>query len=383
MRDKIKTFGLHPKGMLVVFFLLFLVALSQQLYQFYFIFRQERFVDFYVYWEAARFALEGGDFYQKLFFDGTPFNYPPTALLFFSFLSWLPKSIGSLILLTVSLCSLFTTIFVLTRLQLRKSERLIFFLLSSIFFIQYFPTKFTLTLGQINLVILLLMTASFYTFKKKQDILAGIYLGLAFLIKILPVFLLIFYLKEKRKKAIFAFLITSILGILLASLLFNSVSIANYFGYIGKDIFLKAGGVSYFDQSLNSFLMRLQLVANLRLWLRFFLSLFLLLVFLKTKNKALSYFGLGVVTTVFLPSFAWLHHYVILIPLMILLFSKIDKNSPLFVKIALVLSYLACSLHFRRPESFALKNIVLASHPFIGAAVLLFSAQCYSQKETS
>lgn len=368
---------------LSLLFFIFLIALGQQFYRLYFIFRQERFVDFYVYWEAARLALRGGDFYQKLYFEGTPFNYPPTALLFFSVLSFLPKSIGSLAMLFISIACLLTSIYLLIKLNFSKSKQTVFFLLVSILFIQYFPTKFTLTLGQINLVILFLITSSFYAFKKEKNTMAGILLALASLIKIFPVFLLLFYLKEKKKKTITAFLATSILGILGAVALFRSSSIVNYVHFVGKNLFFQAGSASYFDQSLNSFLIRLNLVADWRLLFRIVLSLFLANLFLKSKNKALSFFGLAATITIIFPSFVWLHHYVILIPLMIVLFAKIGDRSNFSLRIALLIGYLACSLHFRNPEVSVAKNLILASHPFFGALILIFLALYCGRLEKS
>ena len=375
MKGNIKAFDFQQKKIiLILLVLLFLIALGQQFYRLYFIFKQERFVDFYVYWEAAKLALKGGDFYQKLYFEGTPFNYPPTALPFFSILSFFQKSVASLVLLAVSLSSLLASIFLLIKLLFKKPERVFFFLLSSILFIQFFPTKFTLTLGQINLVILFFITGSFYFFKKKKNTMAGIFLALASLIKIFPAFLMLFYLKEKKKKTIFSFLFVCLLGILLTMILLKPSSIFAYFGGVGKNLFFQAGNLSYFDQSLNSFLMRLNLAADWRLLLRIVLSLFLANLFLKSKNKAFSFFGLAVMITIFFPSFVWLHHYVVLIPLMVVLFVKINNLSNFLLKALLLIGYFVCSLHFRNPKTLVNQNIILISHPFFGALILIFLA---------
>ncbi|EKD66935.1 MAG: hypothetical protein ACD_48C00669G0001, partial [uncultured bacterium] len=72
--------------------------------------------------------------------------------------------------------------------------------------------------------------------------------------------------------------------------------------------------MSYFDQSLNSFLLRLSVASDVRLLLRIIFTLTSVFLFLIAKNKSLSYFGLIFSVLLFLPSFAWFHHYVILIP---------------------------------------------------------------------
>ncbi|MCJ7804784.1 DUF2029 domain-containing protein, partial [Patescibacteria group bacterium] len=245
------------------------------------------------------------------------------------------------------------------------------FLFSSALFIQFIPTKFTLTLGQINLIILFLIVLSFYFYQKKKNVFSGFFLGIVTLIKIFPGFLIFFFLKEKKWKIMISFLITCFLGVLLTVLIFKPVLFFNYFGQVGGNLFFKGGEISYFDQSLNSFLLRLNLPNLWRLGFRLIFTLISLWIFLKAKNKALSYFGLIFSILIFLPSFAWFHHYVILIPLMMFLWSQTKKKDYL-PKIILGLIYLLVSFHFRHPEIFLDKNVILASHPFFGALLLWF-----------
>jgi len=356
---------------LVIF--LFLIALGQQLYKIFFIWQQNNFVDFKVYYDAIKAALSGGNVYSfgGEYLNNVPFNYPPTTLLFLLFLSLFSPTEGSLILLFISLVSLLGSLYLLTKMFFKPAKKWLVFFLSSVLFIQFFPTKFTLTLGQINLITLFLIVLSFYFYQKKKDIFSGLFLAIASLIKIFPGFLIFFFLKEKKWKTVSSFLISCLLGVLLTVLIFKPVLLFNYFGQIGSNLFLKGGEVSYFDQSLNSFLLRLNLTSLWRLFLRLVFTFASLWVFLKTKNKVLSYFGLIFSILIFLPSFAWLHHYVILIPLLMFLWSQTKKKDYL-PKILLVLVYLLVSLHFRHPEVFPDKNIILSSHPFFGALLLWF-----------
>ncbi|MCJ7829478.1 DUF2029 domain-containing protein, partial [Patescibacteria group bacterium] len=87
-----------------------------------------------------------------------------------------------------------------------------------------------MTLGQINLVILFLIVLAFWFYQKKKDVLPGIFLGIATLIKIFPGFLIFFFLKEKKWKIMISFLVTCLLGVLLTILIFKPVLFFNYFG---------------------------------------------------------------------------------------------------------------------------------------------------------
>jgi len=166
----------------------------------------------------------------------------------------------------------------------------------------------------------------------------------------------------------------------LTVLIFKPDLLFNYFGQIGGNLFLKGGETSYFDQSLNSFLLRLNLANLWRLILRLLFTFVSLWVFLKTKNKVLSFFGLIFSILIFLPSFAWFHHYVILIPLIMFLWSQTKKKDYL-PKIILILVYLLVSFHFRYPGIFPGKNIWLSSHPFFGALLLWFYSLKLSFKQ--
>lgn len=355
----------------IIFWLLslvFLLALGQQLYKLFFVWRQSNFVDFKVYWDAVSAALKGGNIYSfgGAYLNKIPFNYPPTSLLFLTFLLIFPKALSSLFLVFVSLGCLLGTIYLITRMLFKKADRLIAFLIFAILFIQFFPVKFTLTLGQINLLILFLITVSYYFVQNKKEILSGIFLGIATLIKIFPGFLIFFFIKEKKWKSLISFVTTLFCGLILTVLIFKPALTINYFGN-GGNLFLKGGEINYFDQSLNSFLLRFNFPSLGRLLLRIIFTLFSLGFFLKVKDKALSFFALIFSVLIFFPSFAWFHHYVILIPLMMILWTR---SKDIFSKVILILIYLLVAFHFRYPEIFPNQNPWLNSHPFFGALFL-------------
>src|SRR4030042_3159001 len=258
---------------LVIF--LFLIALGQQFYKLFFIWQQNGFVDFKVYWEAVRVALVDGNIYSfgGKYLNVIPFNYPPTTLFFLLLLPLFSQPAASLLLLFISIISLLGSLYLLSKMFFKPAQKWLVFFLSSVLFIQFFPTKFTLTLGQINLIILFLIVLSFYFYQKKKDVFSGLFLGITALIKIFPGFLILFFLKERKWKTVIGFFLTCLLGVLLTVLIFKPVLFFNYFGQIGGNLFFKGGEISYFDQSLNSFLLRLNLSRFWRLGFRLIFTL--------------------------------------------------------------------------------------------------------------
>ena len=306
----------------------------------------------------------------------TVYNYPPLTNTLYLPLVLLPYHVSQALFIMLSFISVFIIVYFSMKLSQLKLNFEMYITVVSLVLLS-FPTKFTLTLGQINLIILLLITTAFYFFKKNKDMHSGIFLGIATLIKIFPCFLILFFIKEKKWKTVFSFIITVGVGIGLTLLFFSPSLIISYFESVAGNLFLQGGEMSYFDQSLNSFLLRLSVASDVRLLLRIIFTLTSVFLFLIAKNKSLSYFGLIFSVLLFLPSFAWFHHYVILIPLLIILWTTTTQPTD---KLFLIFVCLLTTFHLRAPEAFSSSNIFLFSHPFIGAYILwLFSIK--KQKE--
>lgn len=85
------------------------------------------------------------------------------------------------------------------------------------------PTLETITQGQINYQILLLILLCFYFQKNNKPILSGILLGIATLIKVSPIVILFYFLYKKDFKFIQSFFVFLILSISLLIILFPGV----------------------------------------------------------------------------------------------------------------------------------------------------------------
>src|SRR3990167_4075866 len=108
------------------------------------------FVDFEVYYRAGRFFLSGLNPYSTAF-PPMPLNYPPSSLPIFALWSLLSYPDAQLILTATSFFFfLFSAVLLMQRLKIHKA----LILLVSALLLQAFPTKFTLVLGQVNLILL-------------------------------------------------------------------------------------------------------------------------------------------------------------------------------------------------------------------------------------
>lgn len=130
--------------------------------------------DFSGYYFGPKLALTNKNPYLggKDFF--TPFVYPPFVLLFF-----LPFTLSSFIsaekIWTIlSLACLISTILLLLKMYNQKIFSVTGLFLTFLVFIA-FPVKFTLGMGQINIVVLFFLTLSIFFLDRKKDIPAGFF----------------------------------------------------------------------------------------------------------------------------------------------------------------------------------------------------------------
>jgi len=299
---------------------------------------------------------------------------PLVLFFFFSPLAFIPFKASQIIWLTLSFLFLFSFAWILFQLFIPKKEWWLKLLLIS-FLLQNFPTKFTLVMGQVNFLVLLLLTASFFFYLQQKSRLSGLFLGLAAALKISPIFLIIFFLARKELKIVVSTLITFIAANLI--FVFSSLETTiNYFQTKLPELLWTTNLGFYYDQSMLAFLSRLGLegtiwrMANLLLLVSGIV--FLLFKFQKTKNPAadLRFFSLLLLLITITNSFAWQHHLVFLFPAFLSAsFYLIEKKEPLF-GVILALAALLVGFHFRDLEYFLLTNPLIGSHGLIGSFIL-------------
>lgn len=367
--DKNKLHTLTITGL----FLLFLLGIAQPAYSLGRILMFGRLIDFGVYYQAARTALMGISPYSTG--ENTiPFNYQPASLFLFIPFSLFPLFSAQIIWTIFSAGCLGLSIYLLLKSLNWKLKFEEFLLLIPLITLS-FPVKWTFGMGQINHLILLLLVATFYFYKRKKDFLAGVFLGTAVVLKLVPAFLLGLFLIKRKLKIVSYSLGTIFLLTLLAGLVFRFELTKEYFFRIVPTIFSPSGKEVYYNQSITGFIARLTTDNNLRFYLYFLSSFFIFGVcwLLVSKRKDLTgmEYSLIIVLMLLVNGLSWQHHFVwILIPFLMIL-PTLNKASKVFRAFFLI-SYFLIAFNIKNPASFRgtpLSPFVL-SHVFFGTLIL-------------
>lgn len=368
--DKIATL---PKSNFVKLFLLLIFLLSLLF------FLKPLFADYYPdfssYYYGARTIPHGGNPYLggENFFG--PFLYPPFALLFFLPFTFVSFFIAQKIFVVLSILCLLLSFFILFKLfKISFFSLLAIFLLTLVF--NFFPEKFTLGMGQINNVVLLLMSLFIYFYMKKREYLAGSFLAIAIMLKLSPILLVLFLLIDKRWKVLLATGI-SLFIMALAVVLFVTPSNNIYFlETVLPSLVTSWWKADYYNQALSGFLQRDIPNIFLRQILKTFLDIVLLVSSLffiwkyRTKNDSTRLLSLSILMTLSLVinAFSWQHHFVwLLIPLLIT-FVYIKKNHlHMRFYILLGISYVLVAINLKNPS---VVPTILQSHVLYGTLLL-------------
>ncbi len=364
-KSTLRLFLIGKIFLIIIFFISSVIFLKVLTYDYY--------PDFSGYYYSPLKVFNGGNPYLggKDFF--TPFVYPPPVLLFFSPFTFLPFFIAQKVFLIISIfCLLLSTGLLFKLFKLAPFSILGLFFITLV--LNYFPEKFTLGMGQINNVVLLMVTLFIYFYIKKKDYLSGIFLALAIAIKLFPI-LLIPYLIIKKKWKILFFSASAMIFIALFTYVFVDWKVNLFFYNNILPSFLSGLKSDYYNQALSGFLAReinnastVNLVKNSTAIVLTLLSFILILI--HRKHKALDLLCISTVLTLSLVinAFSWQHHFVfILIPLFVTFFYIKNNNLNLKYYLILGLSYMLMAFNMRNPSSFP---IFFQSHVFYGTLIL-------------
>jgi hypothetical protein len=206
------------------------------------------------HWRQAKALADAkGDFW--------PYLYPPPSLFLFRpmiSLSYEQAKIGMLVLNYV-LLFIFLYLFFYKILKLPLTETNTLF--GIVYLFSFYPLVSTISHGQINLIILVMICLTWYgLIEKKHPVLVAIPLVIAIFLKIYPVFFLAYFLLKKEYK-VFMWGIVFIMAISLASIIIFSDeiwfdwyrSVAQH-GYGERVLDIHPGSPT--NQSINGFLYR-------------------------------------------------------------------------------------------------------------------------------
>lgn len=330
--------------------------------------------DFQVYYGAVNNFLEGINPYQHLYIKTTPFNYPPSALLFLLPLSLFSIKLSQFIWFIFSLLCLMTIAQIIFSLFIPEEKWWIKLILLSLL-LQNFPTKFTLVMGQVNLLVLLLIVLSFYYYVNKDDKLSGLFLGLSAAIKLNPLLLVAFFVIKKRYKIVFRTFLTFLLANLII-LMIDPISTLFYYQNVLPGLLGLVSQGHYYDQSFLALIGRLGLNYRLGRVLNFLILGWGAVLTLKSlvKKKGVFYqfkhFSILLLLVTMFNTFAWQHHLVFLLPAFLAASFIFLKTKNFLFGFFLAMAAFLVGFHFRDLQHPWLIYSVVASHGLWGGTML-------------
>lgn len=326
--------------------------------------------DFIVYYFGSQSFLLGENPYiaQSNLFSN--YVYPPFVLLLFLPYTLLPIYVASISFVSFSIISLFLGVYFC--LQAIKSFTITRYLVIVSFCMISFPVKFTLGMGQINLVLFLLLSLGFYLLTRKKQKTAGVFFGVSLATKLFPFLLLpYFFIQKQWKTLIFSIITISLLysiTVLLTGIGLQRFYLQNVLPGIGSSY-----QNAYYNQAISGFFARLPIEREVGLLLKtatsvIFIAASFLLLFKTRRDKKLQNMSLTFVITLSLlvNPFSWQHHFVwLIIPYIVTYFTIKSRDKVLLF--LLVVSYVLVSLNFSTPEALP---TLFQSHVLFGTVLL-------------
>lgn len=328
-----------------------------------------------VYYPAIQDILHGRNLYGN---PATDVNYPPTTFVLLFPFGLAPVELAQKAWTIVSFATLPVSIFLLLR-SFQKKVSIYAFLLIYSFSMLAFPIKFTLGMGQVNLIVLFFVALCFFLYRIEKPHLAGIALGVACALKLTPLFFLLFFVRKGAFKLVLSTLATLGLAVLFAGFLFGEYLLRQYFFEVFPNI-PTVGNNVYYNQALTGFLARAGIpdeVAKIANYTVF--AVLLLIGFILTASKKqdqlreLSQYGLFITAVLIGAGLAWQHHFVLLIiPYIAVFFSiiQIHKKGILLYALLTFLSYSLVAFNIKNPQGFSGFATIFLSHVLYGTLLL-------------
>lgn len=263
--------------------------------------------------------------------------------------------------------------------------------LSVFLLLNFRPIADTIAFGQIDIVLILLLTLALWCLRNERNILAGMLIAMGTLFKIYPILLLAFLVAKLNWKGLW--------GFVLGMLLYNGISLA-VFGWEMHWIYVtqvltNIGGTTAQDQNqtIMAFVARFVESPNSAtifeqsaytkpaFLLSAFLGLMACIISLKDCAPKTTAYGLQysqfLLAMVFLAPAAWMHYEVLLIiPFGILLLRWQDRELPLWYVLLFAASYALIAYgnqySYYTGTVMGILTVIGASYKFYGMVALAF-----------
>lgn len=331
--------------------------------------------DFSIFYGAGLHTIHNKSVYHDLSLF-TLFNYPLiTAFLYIPF-TFFPYNVAQVLFATLSISAGILSV-ILSLKIIKKSFPfpLLIFVISLFLFV--FPTKFTIGMGQSNLIGYACLLSSYYFYERYAFKRSLFLFVLAVLFKPVFGFLLLFYLLKKDLRYVFFSLISICAFIFLLPFLFGKGrEVIVYVGDIIPHLLTMTGREIYYNQGLSGFAARLIPSLSLRSLVTNTTTLALLItLWLYRKANSTTLFSLLLTVLVIIDALSWQHHFVFLLLPFLFTITQIIKHKQPVMLLLLFLSLVLVTINLKTPSLLhQFPASLFLSHTFYGA-VLLFLLQ--------
>jgi alpha-1,2-mannosyltransferase len=340
-----------------------------------------------VYRTAGDAVLRGLDLYSAA--RGQHFTYTPFAALVFAPLSWLPMPVFAPLWTALSIACLEVSVWLSLGWLGVPSGRPRVLLAAAVCVLSllgFEPVSLTLLLGQVNLILMAAVLVDLWLPDRSRW--KGLGIGLAAGIKLIPAFFILYLLVTRRLRAA-AVATSALVGSIALGLIASPSSSLEYWGGVFLDSARVGDPQNIRSQSLQSLLVRwLHTTQGVRpAWFLLSLAiaglaLLLAVIAHRRGEELLAACVCGLATTLLSP-IAWQHHWVWMVPMLLWLAVRAQRDrSPLLWAAALTvtLEFMARPYEWGLPSGPAAElhlgfwQLLLASTYALTAAGLLVLA---------
>lgn len=328
--------------------------------------------DFSVYHTAGKALSDGANPYtDPSLYTGV--GYPPNSILTFIPFSWMPLIVSQRIFTILSVIAIYACILLTYKIagvRVTQAGLVVTFCLAFI----SFPTRFTLGMGQNNVLALVFLIGAIYAFTHRSSAWAGVLLGVAITMKPLFGFFVIPFLllRAWHTLAVAGTAAAAIAGV--TALLYDTELFRFYLTDVVPPLVGTTGREVYYNQGLLGFISRLTDTPGARqLW--YYIATAALIaggMRISRRDRVAHVFAVFLTVLVLIDSLAWQHHFVWLIPSFIVAGIHTWKTQSRRDLITIAVAYLLVSINIADPTIITgpLTPYVL-SHGFFGALLLL------------
>lgn len=299
----------------------------------------------------------------------TSFNYPPLTALFFVPLLLLPYLYAQIILVVFNVL-LLGIILSFSYAIIRHKPSLQEMLFTFTLFLLFFPYRFTVGMGQVNLIAYALFLGSYLLWKKEKVLLGSILCAFAICIKPIFLFLLLFFVIRKSWKWCLYTISILLLLVGITYLPFQKEYIT-YLTSVVPHLFTTVGREVYYNQGLSGWTARLTGNLFIRSYFPIVGSVILLVsgILLGRKKTANTQLAIIITLLTLVDSLSWQHHFIILLyPFIAIFYAYKNKKSKMVLSI---LSFIFVAANIATPQKFNTFPLsILLSHTFYGALLL-------------